>query len=110
MVDKLGPEEFISLWDLTIDKMVRYHDNISMELAELVKTIQATMNADGNALVPIAEEKAAFGKVNADVLKPYRNIIEIRKSVIVINLNCLLLALVESKRRHPGHVVYGIRN
>lgn len=68
MVDKLGPEEFISLWDLTIDKMVRYHDNISMELAELVKTIQATMNADGNALVPIAEEKAAFGKkVKGDI-------------------------------------------
>jgi len=62
MVDKLGPEEFIALWDLTIDKMVRFHDNVSMEIAEMIKTIQKTMNTDGNALVPTCEARAAFGK------------------------------------------------
>ena len=67
MVDKLGPEEFISLWDLTIDKMVRFHDNISMEIAEMIKTIQKTMNTDGNALVPACEARAAFGKVNTKI-------------------------------------------
>jgi hypothetical protein len=33
-----------------------------MEIAEMIKTIQKTMNADGNALVPICEARAAFGK------------------------------------------------
>lgn len=70
MVDvlKLGPEAFISLWDLTIDKMVRYHDNISLEIAELIQTIRKEMNAGGNALVPVAEDKANFGKkVKGDI-------------------------------------------
>lgn len=62
MVEKLGPEEFIELWDLTIDKMIRYHDNISIEIAELIKTIQSTMNTTGNTLVKDAEDKAALGK------------------------------------------------
>ena len=73
MVDKLGPEEFISLWDLTIDKMVRFHDNISMEIAEMIKTIQKTMNTDGNALVPACEARAAFGKVDLDLFNTYYN-------------------------------------
>lgn len=68
-MDKLGPEEFIALWDLTIDKMVRYHDNISIEIAELIKTIRQDMNTPaGQALVPIAEERATYGKkVKSDI-------------------------------------------
>lgn len=62
MVEKLGPEEFIALWDGTIDKMVRFHDNVSIELQQLIITIKNTMDGDGTKLVPLAEEKAAFGK------------------------------------------------
>ena len=71
----MGPEEFIALWDLTIDKMVRFHDNISMEIAEMIKTIQKTMNTDGNALVPACEARAAFGKVSSHRFKNYFNCI-----------------------------------
>jgi hypothetical protein len=68
MVDKLGPEEFITLWDGTIDKLVRYHDNISIELQQLIVTIKSTMDGDGTKLVPAAEGKAAFGKkLKADI-------------------------------------------
>lgn len=68
MVDKLGPEEFITLWDGTIDKLVRYHDNISIELQQLIITIKSTMDGDGTKLVPAAEGKAAFGKkLKADI-------------------------------------------
>ena len=59
----MGPEEFIACWDNTIDKMVRFHDNVSIELQQLIITIKNTVDGEGNKLVPIAEEKAAFGKV-----------------------------------------------
>jgi len=71
-MEKLGPEEFIALWDLTIDKMVRFHDNISIELAEYIKTIRQDSagkeQEKAQALVPIAEERATFGKkVKSDI-------------------------------------------
>ena len=64
-IQKLDPEAFISLWDLTIDKMVRLHDNISTEVQQLIISIQKTRDAEGTKMVPIAEEKAAFGKVKS---------------------------------------------
>ena len=66
-IQKLDPEAFISLWDLTIDKMVRLHDNISTEVQQLIISIQKTRDAEGTKMVPVAEEKATFGKVK-DIL------------------------------------------
>merc|ERR1711997_1181902 len=64
----MDPEAFITLWDLTIDKMVRFHDNISTEVQQLIITIQKTRDGEGNKMVPMAEEKAAFGKkIKADI-------------------------------------------
>jgi len=67
-IQKMDPEAFIALWDLTIDKMVRFHDNISTEVQQLIITIQKTRDGEGNKMVPTAEEKAAFGKkIKADI-------------------------------------------
>lgn len=67
-IQKMDPEAFIALWDLTIDKMVRFHDNISTEVQQLIITIQKNRDGEGNKLVPTAEEKAAFGKkIKADI-------------------------------------------
>ena len=66
-IEKMDPEAFITLWDLTIDKMVRFHDNISTEVQQLIITIQKTRDGEGNKMVPMAEEKAAFGKVSLEI-------------------------------------------
>jgi len=67
-IQKLSPEAFIDLWDGTIDKMVRYHDNISTEVQQLIITIQKTRDAEGTKMVPVAEEKAVLGKkIKADI-------------------------------------------
>jgi len=67
-IQKLDPEAFIALWDGSIDKMVRFHDNISTEVQQLIITIQKTRDGEGNKMVPLAEEKAAFGrKIKADI-------------------------------------------
>jgi len=67
-IQKLDPEAFIALWDLTIDKMVRLHDNISTEVQQLIIAIQKTRDGEGTKMVPTAEEKAAFGKkIKADI-------------------------------------------
>ena len=66
-IEKMDPEAFITLWDLTIDKMVRFHDNISTEVQQLIITIQKTRDGEGNKMVPMAEEKAAFGKVSPEI-------------------------------------------
>jgi len=67
-VSKMNPEEFIAVWDATIDKMVRYHDNISIEISQMITTIKKTMNEEGNKLVPLAEERATYGKkVKGDI-------------------------------------------
>ena len=63
-IQKLDPEAFIALWDATIDKMVRFHDNISTEVQQLIIAIQKTRDGEGTKMVPLAEEKAAFGRVN----------------------------------------------
>ena len=55
----IDPEE----WDLVIDKMVRYHDNVQLEVAQLIAEIKKEMNREGSSLVPIAEQKSVFGKV-----------------------------------------------
>jgi len=60
----IDPEE----WDLIIDKLVRFHDNIQLEIKELINKIKLEMNGLGSSMVPIAEQKAEFGKeIKADV-------------------------------------------
>jgi len=60
----IDPEE----WDLVIDKLVRFHDNIQLEIKELVNKIKAEMNGLGSSMVPLAEEKSIYGKqIKADV-------------------------------------------
>jgi len=67
-IQKLDPEAFITLWDSTIDKMVRFHDNISTEVQQLIIAIQKTRDGEGTKMVPGAEEKAAYGKkLKADI-------------------------------------------
>jgi len=67
-IQKLNPEAFIALWDSTIDKMVRYHDNVGTEVQQLIIAIQKTRDAEGTKMVPVAEEKAALGKkTKADI-------------------------------------------
>ena len=55
----IDPEE----WDLVIDKLVRFHDNIQLEIKELVNKIKQEMNGLGSSMVPLAEEKSIYGKV-----------------------------------------------
>jgi hypothetical protein len=47
-------------WDLVLAKMHRYHANIQQEVGIIVQTIRKEMKS---ALVPLAEEKANFGKI-----------------------------------------------
>ena len=56
----IDPEE----WDLVIDKLVRFHDNIQLEIVELIAKIKQEMNGVGSSLVPSAEEKSNYGKVS----------------------------------------------
>ena len=55
----IDPEE----WDLVIDKLVRFHDNIQLEIKELINKIKQEMNGLGSSMVPLAETKAEYGKV-----------------------------------------------
>ena len=48
-------------WDLVLCKMHRFHANISQEVAMIVQAIRAEMKSQ---LVPLAEEKATYGKVH----------------------------------------------
>ena len=80
-IQKMDPEAFIALWDLTIDKMVRHHDNISTEVQQLIITIQKTRDGEGNKMVPLAEEKAQYGKVRYD----FR--VKLKTNFLIFDLN-----------------------
>jgi len=53
-------------WDLVLSKMHRFHANISQEVAIIVQTIRKEMKSE---LVPLAEEKANFGKVVKEAIR-----------------------------------------
>ena len=55
-------------WELVLSKMHRHHANIQEEVAVIVKTIRKEMKSD---LVPLAEEKANYGKVRIFIIKCY---------------------------------------
>ena len=52
----------VAEWEAVLAKMLRYHDNISKEIGTLVIEIKAGMKSE---LVPVAEDKANYGKVHA---------------------------------------------
>merc|ERR1712168_963105 len=47
-------------WALILNKMLRYHYNISEDIKQVVQSIRAEMRPE---LIPLAEEKANFGKL-----------------------------------------------
>merc|ERR1711997_1189241 len=47
-------------WELILNKMLRYHSNISEEIKTVVQSIRTEMRPE---LIPLAEEKANFGKL-----------------------------------------------
>merc|ERR1712214_28221 len=47
-------------WSLVRNKMLRFHFNISEEIKAVVQSIRAEMRPE---LIPLAEEKANFGKL-----------------------------------------------
>merc|ERR1712128_41319 len=47
-------------WALVLNKMLRFHFNISEEIKQVVQAIRTEMKPE---LIPLAEEKATFGKV-----------------------------------------------
>lgn len=49
----------VQAWELVLGKMHRYHANVSQEVAIIVQTIRKEMKSE---LVPMAEERANFGK------------------------------------------------
>merc|ERR1712173_395362 len=53
-------------WDLVLSKMHRFHANIQQEVAIIVQTIRKEMKSE---LVPLAEDKANFGKVVKEAVR-----------------------------------------
>merc|ERR1712066_58495 len=60
--DKMGDHIMLDLeeWALVLNKMLRFHFNLSEEIKTIVQTIRVEMKPE---LIPLAEEKANFGKV-----------------------------------------------
>merc|ERR1712108_102028 len=53
-------------WDLVLSKMHRFHANVSQEVAVIVQTIRKEMKSE---LVPMAEERATFGKIVKEAIR-----------------------------------------
>jgi len=60
--DKMGDHILLDLeeWALVLNKMLRFHFNISEEIKAVVQAIRTEMKPE---LIPMAEEKSTFGKV-----------------------------------------------
>merc|ERR1712038_666946 len=60
--DKMGDHIMLDLeeWALVLNKMLRFHFNLSEEIKALVQAIRTEMKPE---LIPLAEDKANFGKV-----------------------------------------------
>merc|ERR1712020_203489 len=60
--DKMGDHIMLDLeeWALVLNKMLRFHFNLSEEIKAVVQAIRVEMKPE---LIPLAEEKANFGKV-----------------------------------------------
>merc|ERR1712042_162344 len=60
--DKMGDHIMLDLeeWALVLNKMLKFHFNISEEIKAVVQAIRTEMKPE---LIPLAEDKANFGKV-----------------------------------------------
>merc|ERR1712168_1182295 len=60
--DKMGDHELLDLeeWALVLNKMLKFHYNISEEIKALVQAIRTEMKPE---LIPLAEDEANFGKL-----------------------------------------------
>merc|ERR1711881_483970 len=58
---RMGDHVLLDLqeWELLLNKMLRYHYNISEDIKAVVQSIRTEMRPE---LIPVAEEKALFGK------------------------------------------------
>merc|ERR1711899_15251 len=61
VLNNMGDHILLDLneWALILNKMLRYHCNISEEIKTVVQSIRTEMRPE---LIPLAEEKANFGK------------------------------------------------
>merc|ERR1711962_138515 len=61
VLNNMGDHILLDLneWALILNKMLRYHYNISEEIKTVVQSIRTEMRPE---LIPLAEEKANFGK------------------------------------------------
>merc|ERR1711970_1251028 len=59
--DKMGDHIMLDLeeWALVLNKMLRFHFNLSEEIKAVVQAIRTEMKPE---LIPLAEDKANFGK------------------------------------------------
>merc|ERR1711951_23144 len=59
---KMGDHELLDIeeWELVLNKMLRFHFNVSEEIKAVVQAIRQEMEPE---LIPMAEDKANFGKV-----------------------------------------------
>merc|ERR1712176_1554461 len=58
-------------WSLVLNKMLKFHYNISEEIKALVQAIRTEMKPE---LIPLAEEKANFGKVVKRAIREMRSL------------------------------------
>merc|ERR1712212_1439405 len=60
--DKMGDHIMLDLeeWALVLNKMLRFHFNLSEEIKAVVQAIRTEMEPE---LIPLAEDKATFGKL-----------------------------------------------
>merc|ERR1711979_149873 len=60
--DKMGDHIMLDLeeWALVLNKMLRFHFNLSEEIKALVQAIRTEMKPE---LIPMAEDKSNFGKI-----------------------------------------------
>merc|ERR1712236_199498 len=60
--DKMGDHIMLDLeeWALVLNKMLRFHFNLSEEIKAVVQAIRTEMKPE---LIPLAEDKSNFGKV-----------------------------------------------
>merc|ERR1712142_881081 len=60
--DKMGDHIMLDLeeWALVLNKMLRFHFNLSEEIKQVVQAIRTEMKPE---LIPLAEEKSNFGKL-----------------------------------------------
>jgi len=58
----MGDHELLDIeeWELVLNKMLKFHFNISEEIKAVVQAIRTEMKPE---LIPLAEDKATFGKL-----------------------------------------------